>query len=177
MTFPSNAEVSVWYCHDLSASHHHNIRVSSWILSGILVWGNHLHLVHEETWPWKNLKEGCYPAAPLSTLTVTLSMPLWCGSCSCNTGEDLGFALWICVIAYADHRLQPGNGRKWLFKEFSTIWMVLKGGSMEVSSMLSMEVCIFLHGGHLCFLHGGHLNGLERRLTPCCRHFWSPGCC
>ena len=31
-------------------------------------------------------------------------MPLQCGSFSCNT-EDLGFALWICVIAYAGHRL------------------------------------------------------------------------
>ena len=169
MTFLSNAGVSVWYCHDLPASCHHNILTLSWSLSGILVLSSHLCLVHEETWPWKNSKEGCYPSAPLSTLTVTSSVLLWCGSFSCNMVRILVFALWICVVADAGHRLWPENGRKWLLKELGTIW-----GSMEVSS-LSLEVCTFLHGGCLFFLHGG-LDGLERRLTPCCMHSWSPGC-
>ena len=61
MAFPSNAEVWVWYRHDLSASCCHDIQELSWTLSGILVLGNHLHPVHEETWPWKSLKEECYP--------------------------------------------------------------------------------------------------------------------
>ena len=47
--------------------------------------GNHLCLVHEETWPWKEFKGRMLPSAPSSALTVTSSMPLWCGSFSCNT--------------------------------------------------------------------------------------------
>ena len=61
MTYPSNAEVSVWYSHDLSASCHCSIQELSWILSGVLVLGSCLHPVHEETWSWKNVKEECYP--------------------------------------------------------------------------------------------------------------------
>ena len=45
---------------------------------------------------------------------------------------------------------------------------------MEVSGLLSMEVCT-ISMEVLCFLHGGYLNGLERRLTQYYAHFWSLG--
>ena len=105
-TFLSNAEVWAWYCHGLSASHHHNIWVSSWILSGILVLGNHLHLVHEETWPWKNLKEGCYPLHHHLPWQWHCPMPLQCGSFSCNMVRILvlpsGFVLLLMLATDFD---------------------------------------------------------------------------
>ena len=137
MTFLSNAEVWVWYCHDLPASHHHNIQALSWILSGLLVLGNHLCLVHEETWPWKNLKEGCHP--------LHHCLPWqWCHLCHYGVGvlAATWWGSWFCPLDLCHclcwPQIWPGNGREWLLKEFSTIW-----GSMEVSSMLSMEVCTF----------------------------------
>ena len=93
MTFLSNAEVWVWYCHDLSASCHHNIQELSWIISGILVLGNHLHPVHEETWPWKSLKEECYP--------LHHCLP-WLWHCLCRYGVGALSARlwgpWLCSL-------------------------------------------------------------------------------
>ena len=50
---------------------------------------------------------------------------------------------------------------------------------------LRIQYCLRLHGGLLSgvsvvhgglhYLYGGYLNGLERRLTLCYVHFWSPG--
>ena len=54
-----SAGVSVWYCHDLPASHHRNIQDLSWILSGIHLLGSLVQLVHEETWSWKDLRVKC----------------------------------------------------------------------------------------------------------------------
>ena len=120
----------------------------------------------------KEFKGRMLPSAPSSTLTVMLSMPLQCGSFNCKT-EDLGFALWICVIAYAGHRLWPGNGRKRLFKEFNTSQMVLKGiVSMEVFSLISMEVCTFSMEVIWMVLKGGWLHAVG---TFGCRLASRPG--
>ena len=59
MTDLSSAGVSVWYCHNLPVSHHHNIQGLSWIFSGIHLLGSLVCSVHEETWSWKNLKVEC----------------------------------------------------------------------------------------------------------------------
>ena len=114
----------------------------------------------------KEFKGRMLPSALLSTLTVMSSVLLWCGSFSCKHSEDLSLALWICVIADAGYRLWPGNCGKWLLKEFS-YYLGLHGGLLSGLSAV--------HGG-LHYLYGGYLNGLERRLTLCYVHFWSPGC-
>ena len=59
MNYPSSAGVSVWYCHNLPASSHCSIQGLTWILSGIHLSGSIVHLVHEETWSWKNLRVEC----------------------------------------------------------------------------------------------------------------------
>ena len=51
---------------------------------------------------------------------------------------------------------------------------------------LRIQYCLGPHGGLLSglsvvhgglhYLYEGYLNGLERRLTLCYMHFWSPGC-
>ena len=72
--------------------------------------------------------------------------------------EDLGFAIWIHVVAYAGHWLWPRNGRKWFLKKISTVLVVLKGvGSMEVFLQFSMRVYTFSMEGIWMVLKGGWL--------------------
>ena len=143
MTFLSNAEVSVWYCHGLSASHHHNIQELSRILSGTLVLDSLPSPVHEET-SLKEFKGRMLPTAPSSTLTVTLSMPLQCGSFSCNTVRILVLPLGsVSLLMLAtDFDLEmvendflrnsvlssccPWGSSKWSWKEAdSMLWALL----------------------------------------------------
>ena len=110
----------------------------------------------------KEFKGRMLPSAPSSTLTVTSSMPLQCGSFSCNTVRILvlpsGSVLLLMLATDFDLEMVENDCLR------NSVLFGVHGGLH------------FLHGGCLYFLHGGHLNGLERRLTPCCRHFWSPGC-
>ena len=163
MTFLSNAGVSVWYYHDLPASHHHNILMLSWILSGILVLGSHLCLVHEENMALKEFKGRMLPSAPSSTLTVTLSMPLWCGSFRCNTVRILvlpsGSILLLMLATDFDLEIVENYClRNWV--PFGVPWRSPLCCPWRVCT-ISMEVTWMV---------------LERRLTPCCMHFWSPDC-
>ena len=136
MAFLSNAEVSVWYCHDLSASCCCSIQELSWILSGILVLGNHSH---SERVQRQDVTLCTVIYLDCDVIYAVTVWQLYLQDC-----EDLGFALWVCIIAYAGHRLWPRNGRKWFLNKISTFLMVLKGvGSMEVFLLISMRVCTF----------------------------------
>ena len=114
----------------------------------------------------KEFKGRMLPSAPSSTLTVTSSALLWCGSFSCNTVRILvlpsGSVLLLMLATDFD-------------LEIVGKWFALR-----------IQYCLGLHGGLLSglsvvcgglhYLYGGYLNGLERRLTLWYVHFWSPGC-
>ena len=114
----------------------------------------------------KEFNGSMLPSAPSSTLTVTSSVPLWCGSFSCNMVRILvlpsGSVSLLILATDFDLEIVEND----CFKN-----SVLPGApwrSPGLASLLSMEVCTISMEGYL--------NGLERRLTLCYMHFWSPGC-
>ena len=155
MTYPSNAEVSIWHCHNLSASHHHSIQELSWILSGILLWGSLCCLVHGETWSWKNSKEECLP---LHHCWLWLSCHLCCyGGAAWHVGW---WGSWFCPLDLYCCLCWPLTSTyKWC-ERFSWQNQYFPNG-LERNC---------LHGGFLLNLHGGHLDDLERSWILCCGH-------